>query len=103
MRTTIILSIIILMLQEPVLLQAKGGWQLKKESEGVKVYSRSVPGSKFKEWKGILDSNCPFEVALEIMKDYQNYAKWLGMCIQSILVKKIQMQISICTLPWTCH
>ena len=55
-------------------------WVLKKETEGVKVYTREVAGRKYKELMGVYQADVPFEVAVEVAKDYDHYYEWYGMC-----------------------
>jgi hypothetical protein len=52
-----------------VILHAEGPWELAKDSEGIKVYTRSVPGSSANEFKGIAEVDAPIEVIVEVFKD----------------------------------
>ncbi|MCX8122536.1 MAG: START domain-containing protein [Spirochaetes bacterium] len=59
-------------------------WKLIYEGEEdkatVKIYTRDIPGSPYKEFKGVSYSDIPFDVALKVIQDYNNYHKWYGMC-----------------------
>lgn len=60
------------------------GWKLiyegKEDKATVQIYTREIPGSPYKEFKGVSYSDIPFDVALKVIQDYQNYHKWYGMC-----------------------
>ncbi len=48
----------------------------------LKIYTRDIPGSPYKEFKGVSYSDIPFDIALKVIQDYNNYHKWYGMCNQ---------------------
>jgi len=77
---------VIFMIIVPVM--AGDGWELVKEKNNVKVYSRPYKGSKYKELKAIGIADVAFEVGVEIIKDYNRYHEWYGMCEALELVKK---------------
>lgn len=64
-------------------------WKLLKNKNGVKVFARHVPGSKYRELlaKGVV--SVPFEVGLELVKDCDSYHEWYGMCKQLYVIRKI--------------
>lgn len=64
-------------------------WKLLKSKNGVEVFARSVPGSKYRELfaKGLVD--VPFEVGIEMVKDCDSYHEWYGMCKELYVIKKI--------------
>ena len=68
--------------------QSKSDWELKKESDNAKVYTRAVPGNANKEMMIELIDNVPFEVVAEVAKDYNNYENWYGMCKSLKFVNK---------------
>ncbi|PKL39199.1 MAG: hypothetical protein CVV44_10065 [Spirochaetae bacterium HGW-Spirochaetae-1] len=59
---------------------AQETWKLSKDSKGVKVFTRDVTGSPYKEMRAVMNSKTPFEVAVEVMKDPEHYYEWYGMC-----------------------
>lgn len=63
------------------------GWTEAKQDEGITVYTRPVPGSKYKEFMGIVDVNAPIEVVEEVYRDYKSFPQWYGMCKEIRLVK----------------
>ena len=59
-------------------------WKLiyegKEDNAVIKIYTRELPGSIYKEFKGVSYADIPFDVALKVIQDYTNYHKWYGMC-----------------------
>ncbi len=64
-------------------------WKLIKNKNGVKVFARSVKGSKYRELLARGTVDVPFEVGLELVKDCDCYHKWYGMCEKLYVIKKI--------------
>lgn len=69
-------------------LQAEEQWTLKKDAEGIKVYTRPVPGSAANEFKGVADIDAPVEVIVEVFKDIPSYPQWYGFCKEIRLIKQ---------------
>jgi len=53
------------------------GWKLESESDGIKVYSKAVEGSQFRQVKAITEVNASFESVVGILTDYENYKRWM--------------------------
>ncbi|MEJ5361932.1 MAG: START domain-containing protein [Spirochaetota bacterium] len=62
----------------------QSNWKLVHESKedqaSLKIFTRDIPGSPYKEFKGVSYSDIPFDIALKVIQDYNNYNKWYGMC-----------------------
>lgn len=62
----------------------QSNWKLVHESKEddatLQIYTRDIPGSPYKEFKGVSYSDIPFDIALKVIQDYNNYHKWYGMC-----------------------
>jgi hypothetical protein len=69
-------------------LHAEEPWKLAKDREGIKVYTRSVPGSSANEFRGVADVDAPLEVVLEVFKDIPSYPQWYGFCKEIRLLKQ---------------
>ncbi|MEI7830170.1 MAG: START domain-containing protein [Prolixibacteraceae bacterium] len=55
-------------------LSEKKDWKLRREEAGVKIYTRSVDGSPFEEFKGIVViSNTSLTRVLDVITDVKNY------------------------------
>jgi len=52
-------------------------WELKKEDDGIKVYTRAVEGTNIKEFKASTIINASSESLYEIILDVENYPKWI--------------------------
>jgi len=68
-------------------LHAEEPWKLVKDSEGIKVYTRPVPGSAANEFKGIAEVNAPLEVIREVFRDVASFPRWYGFCKEIKLLK----------------
>ena len=63
-----------------VTLHAEEPWTLAKDAEGIKVFTRPVPGSAANEFKGIAEIDAPIEVIVEVFKDIPSFTQWYGFC-----------------------
>ncbi len=55
---------------------AAGGWSKVKESNGIKLYERSVPGTDLKEFMAVTVLDAKMEVIGEALRDVQRYTEW---------------------------
>jgi hypothetical protein len=69
------------------ILHAEEPWTLAKEAEGIKVFTRSVPGSAANEFRGIAEIDAPIEVIVEVFKDIPSFTQWYGFCKEIKLLK----------------
>jgi ribosome-associated toxin RatA of RatAB toxin-antitoxin module len=53
------------------------GWELKKDAEGIQIYTRSVDNSNVKEFKATGIVKASAKDILAVLKDVENYAKWI--------------------------
>jgi len=80
--------LVVILVLTSVVLFGKGEWKLVKRGHGINVYSRAYKNSKVKELKATAVEKCPFKVAVEIIKDANNYCKWFGMTKKLYVIKK---------------
>lgn len=79
-------------------------WQFAKEKEGVKVYTRPIPGSAIKEYRGegIVDANINSLMAL--MDDTSACVDWMLNCKEPLLLEKVSLieryVYQVNNLPW---
>ena len=52
-------------------------WELKKESDGITVYTRSIENTNIKEFKASTKLNSSSETIFRIILDVENYPKWI--------------------------
>ena len=64
-------------------------WVLKKDKSGIKVYTRSVEGSSFDEFKGItVIPNVTLTAVLEVILDVKNYGSLFPDCMNPKILKQ---------------
>ncbi|MGE5106576.1 MAG: lipid-binding protein [Sphingobacteriales bacterium] len=64
-------------------------WNLKKENDGIKVYTRSVEGSKFNEIKVECSISGTLSQLAALLLDVEDHVNWVYSCRSSLLEKKI--------------
>lgn len=99
----IILIFLILAFAAP-LYAAEYPWQLKKEADGITVYTRKVEGSAILEFKGTMTVDAPLAKIIPIFEDVKGLTSWYYQCTHSELVKDEGPQAKILYivlhLPW---
>ena len=78
-------------------------WELRKDKNGIQVYTREVEGSNLDEFKGVGTVNASVESIVQILQDADNMKDWLPDCKESELLKleqKDQYHYTITTAPW---
>ena len=81
-------GIVVFLLVSASGLQAQEQWTLKKDAEGIKVYTRPVAGSAANEFRGVADIDAPIEVIVEVFKDIPSFPQWYGFCKEIKLLKQ---------------
>lgn len=80
------------------------GWKIAKQSDGISVYTRPIPGSEFKEFMGVTDADAPMEVLLALFKDTPSFPQWFGFCRDIRLLKDVsdahKIVYFILATPW---
>ncbi len=84
---------------------AEGKWVLVEEKDGIKVYSKEVPGSDLVAFKGVKLMSVPVaKVAQVIMEDsVETKKKWVDMIMDFKVISKTQSEsvaYSAYNLPW---
>lgn len=51
-------------------------WNLEKDKDGIKVYTRPEPGSKFKAFKGETEVIAPLEAVSALIEDVEQFDDW---------------------------
>lgn len=64
-------------------------WDLKADKDGVKVYTRGIEGSNFKEFKGEITAKSNMASIIAIIDSVPAYPKWMMNCTFSKRVKRI--------------
>jgi hypothetical protein len=63
------------------------GWKLETDIAGIKVYSRAVEGSQFRQIKATAAVNATFESVIGILTDYANYKLWMNNITDSQIIE----------------
>lgn len=70
------------------LLFAQSPWELKKDKDSIRVYSRTVKDSKFNDLKGTFNLRGDFLQLCSILEDVNNYKSWVYSTKSSMLIEK---------------
>jgi hypothetical protein len=98
--------IIIMLLSAAAAVYAQTEWHLKKEEEGIKVYTRNTPNSNFKSIKVEFDINSRLSQIVAFLLDVDRQTDWIYNSAGSRLIKKPAANeiifYSEINLPWPC-
>ncbi len=67
---------------------AQSAWNLKKDHDGILIYSRSRQDSKFNELKAVFDLPGTFDQLSSILNDVSNYKTWVYCTVSSTLIER---------------
>lgn len=83
---------------------AHAEWELEKDEDGIKVYLKEVKGSAIKEFKGVTTIKVTMDTLLAIIKDTDNFDKWIHQCTEPKVLKAVNFHDTysrqINDLPW---
>jgi len=96
--------IILLLLWGPGLLRAQEGWRLKTDRDGIAVYTRLFPESKFKAIKVDVEVDATLTQLVAIILDVNTGADWVYSTKSSVLLKQVSPSelyyYSEVSIPW---
>jgi len=78
-------------------------WQLDKNKDGIKVYTRTEKNSDFKSFKAVITVDASTDKILKTLKNTANYTKWYGYTKTSKLLKRekdVQYNYVETIFPW---
>ncbi len=87
----IIIAVMVLICLGPVITDvadAAAGWTKVKDSSGIKLYERSVPGTDLREYMAVTTFDARMEVIGEALRDVPQYTQWLSDCESARVEKK---------------
>jgi hypothetical protein len=87
MKRTIIFLALLLATGNTLLAQAD--WTLKKDENGIKVYTKSTEDSPIKSIKVILEFDVPISAVVAVIGDIPAYSTWVYQCKKSEVIKQI--------------
>ncbi|MBL4585934.1 MAG: hypothetical protein JKX84_02590 [Flavobacteriales bacterium] len=88
MRITITLSLLLII--APAF--AQNVWDLKKDKDGIKVYTRSVGGSSMKATKAVTILNCDLHTCVAVLKDIDHLKNLFPDCSVSKKIEQSEME-----------
>lgn len=79
-------------------------WYLKKNEQGVIIYSRKATNSEFRELKAEVEIKTSLNSIVALLTDWDSYPQWIYRCGQSYTLKKINaselIHYQTITIPW---
>jgi len=78
-------------------------WELNRDTEGVKVFTRPVAGSGIKEFKGVAEIPAPAERIVTFIRDSDHFKDWFPSTPESKLLDRqgaVSYQYSVMDAPW---
>ena len=59
---------------------AQENWNLVKEEAGIKIYTKTESGSKYKAFKAEMQVSCKIENIIEVLKNMNSVNNWVVNC-----------------------
>ncbi len=87
LKISYLLTIAILLFAAFITPEFGAEWTLKKDKNGVQIYTRPVEGSTLKEFRGIVNIQTTVEAAKKLLLDLPSYTEWSHNCIESSVLK----------------
>jgi len=78
-------GVLLLAAQAPM---AQPAWELKKDQNGILIYSRPVKDSRFNELKAVFDLPGTFDQLHSVLLDVSNYKTWVYCTTSSTLIER---------------
>lgn len=66
----------------------KDVWVLKKQEQGISVYTRNTEGSSFKELRSSVILKTSLSSIVALLNDWESYPEWVYRCGKSSTIKK---------------
>lgn len=63
-------------------------WNLAKDKNGIKVYTRKMSGNTLKDFKGKVSIKASADKVAALLKDIDNYESWMPGCSDSRILKQ---------------
>jgi len=79
-------------------------WELKKEEDGIKVYTRLPEGSELEEVRATVRIKTSLSAFTALLKDVPGYTAWAYNCVEAKLIEAIndtaQIYYTHTSIPW---
>lgn len=67
---------------------ASADWELKKDKDGIQVFTREVADSRYREFKGTIVINSTLASVLGVLDHTESCPNWLHRCIEGKLIEQ---------------
>ncbi len=88
-RYWLIFSVVLMSFQTGTKTDPTTAWKLRKDTDGIKVYTRLSKNSNRKELKTVTRYQTTLPHLVKLVGEKENYPKWVYGCSKSYLLKKI--------------
>ena len=78
--------------------EAAAVWSMVKDSNGIRVYERFVPGTDLMEYMAVTAIDEKMEVIGEVLRDVASYPQWLADCSDAQVKKKYDRNTMVLNL-----
>lgn len=79
-------------------------WEKAHEEDGIQVYLRDVPGSKFKEYRAVMYVEASLSCLVSLVEDKEAAPQWLHYCQEARTLTResdlVSYTYSVSGLPW---
>jgi len=79
-------------------------WELKKEENGIKVYTRYAENSRLKEVRAVTEVESSLSGIVALLLDVKNYPNWIYACGEASTLKAVsnheEYHYQVTNLPW---
>lgn len=99
--TLVVLSGVVLTARLPA---KTGEWELQRDEDGIKVYSKEVPGSDVVAFRGEAVLDAPIARVMGVLKDTARRIEWTPQLAETRLIKQInefeRIEFQRISTPW---
>lgn len=79
-------------------------WEIKKDQDGIQIYTRSVAGSRFKAVRSVMMSDFRLASVVALIRDNSACTRWADLCKESRVLEEISETESLAynlnDIPW---
>src|SRR6476469_9322552 len=79
-------------------------WELKKEENGIKVYTRYAENSRLKEVRAVTEVKSSLSGIVALLLDVKNYPNWIYSCSEASTLSMVnnhdEYHYQVTHLPW---
>ena len=93
MKNAISLILFVLLASLLIFTEARGAddWVLKKDKDGIQVFSRKVKNSPLLAFKAIIEVDYPISKVATVLKDHKRRAEWVPGILEIRIVEKLSL------------